>query len=48
MKKRLALFSNDHSFFLFGARGTGKSTLIREQLMKAHQLVKIADDSLGQ
>lgn len=29
MKKRLLTLPADHSFFLFGARGTGKSTLIK-------------------
>lgn len=31
MVKRIANLSKRHSFFLFGARGTGKSTLIRER-----------------
>ncbi len=31
MFSRLRQFSNKHSFFLFGPRGTGKSTLLKER-----------------
>lgn len=34
MKKRLLALPRDHSFFLFGARGTGKSTLIKNFYIK--------------
>lgn len=54
MKKRLLTLPKDHSFFLFGARGTGKSTLIRHfypkkqswyiDLLDLHQESKYLND----
>lgn len=38
MLPRLLKLSKDHSFFLFGARGTGKSTMIHEQFDTTHSL----------
>ena len=35
MQKRLLVLTKDYSLFLFGARGTGKSTLI-ENTFKIH------------
>lgn len=36
MVKRIAKLSKSNSFFLFGARGTGKSTLIRDQFLTSY------------
>ena len=36
MKNRLISLPQDYSFFLFGARGVGKSTLIREHFASEH------------
>lgn len=36
--KRLLKLPRDHSFFLFGPRGSGKSTLISETYSKSHSL----------
>src|SRR3989338_1328840 len=36
MKKRLINLPDDQSFFLFGARGTGKSTLLKHHYHKQH------------
>ncbi len=54
MKKRLLTLPKDHSFFLFGARGTGKSTLIKHfypkkqswyiDLLDLHQESKYLND----
>lgn len=38
MVNRLAKLSKSHSFFLFGARGTGKSTLIKERYLEKDYL----------
>lgn len=39
MFKRLRRFTHKHSFFLFGPRGTGKSTLLRERFEQSHCLL---------
>jgi predicted AAA+ superfamily ATPase len=36
MKNRLISLPHDYSFFLFGARGVGKSTLLRENFLAEH------------
>jgi len=36
LRSRLITLQNDENFFLFGARGTGKSTLIKERFPGAH------------
>ena len=41
MVQRLCLPSTSHSFFLFGARGTGKSTLLRQLLKDAPEVLWI-------
>lgn len=41
MVNRIANLSKRNSFFLFGARGTGKSTLIREQFLSAFSTLSI-------
>ncbi len=38
MKSRLLKLSNHYSFFLFGARGTGKSTLLRHLFTEENAL----------
>ena len=38
MWERLLKLSQKHSFFLFGARGTGKSTLLSQLFKSAHTL----------
>ena len=38
MFRRLRLFSQNHSFFLFGPRGTDKSTLVRERFAEEQTL----------
>lgn len=39
MFKRIVKISKTHSFFLFGARATGKTTLLTEAFLKEHLLV---------
>ena len=38
MRSRIIKLQNDENFFLFGARGTGKSTLIKERFPDAHSI----------
>jgi len=38
MIKRLLNHTKSHSFFLFGARGTGKTSLIKENFLGEHTL----------
>ncbi|MCB0339710.1 MAG: hypothetical protein KDD53_08900, partial [Bdellovibrionales bacterium] len=38
MIKRLINLSKSHSFFLFGARGTGKTSLIKEHFLDENTL----------
>lgn len=39
MLQRYAKLSKSHSFFLFGPRGSGKSTLIREKYLSSNSLL---------
>lgn len=44
---RLRRFSHQHHFFLFGPRGTGKSTLLKERFEKSHCLwLDLLDSSI--
>ena len=44
--KRFLRLSSDHSFFLFGARGTGKSTLIHNIFQKNSYVFDLLDPEL--
>jgi len=46
MISRLLELPEDHSFFLFGARGTGKSTLILEKFQKQSLVINLLDPEL--
>ncbi|MBT6842719.1 MAG: ATP-binding protein [Candidatus Melainabacteria bacterium] len=46
MLERLLELPTDHSFFLFGARGTGKSTMIYDQFRNQSLIINLLDPEL--